>query len=153
MLCAFRQYLLFNGNKIIIVLYQAFFYVSYIGHLKLTLWYIPCLWENWKNKWLDQGHTSIKWVSQGLPKAVLLQCLLFLHYNILGLKQTLACSVHGLWMRWDKFTWLPSPVEKKGWHSHSLKGRVPQPLPWQAFIGFLIAYIKDGYHSLYFGLL
>ena len=30
-----------------------------------------------------------------------------------------------------------SPVEKKGWHSHSLSERGPQPLPGQAFIAFL----------------
>ena len=29
-----------------------------------------------------------------------------------------------------------SPVEKKGWYSHSLSERVLQPLPGQAFIGF-----------------
>ena len=29
-----------------------------------------------------------------------------------------------LWLRRDKFTGLPSPVEEKGLHSHSLKGRV-----------------------------
>ena len=32
---------------------------------------------------------------------------------------------------------LPSPVEEKGQHGHSLKGRAPRPLPWQAFIAFL----------------
>ena len=32
---------------------------------------------------------------------------------------------------------LPSLVEVKGWHGHSLKGRAPRPLPWQAFIAFL----------------
>ena len=30
-----------------------------------------------------------------------------------------------------------SPVEKKGWHGHSLSERGPWPLPWQAFIAFL----------------
>ena len=30
-----------------------------------------------------------------------------------------------------------SPVEKKGWHGHSLNERVPRPLPRQAFIDFL----------------
>ena len=35
----------------------------------------------------------------------------------------------------------------------TLKGRVLQPLPGQAFIGFLIAYIKEGSHSLCSGLL
>ena len=40
---------------------------------------------------------------------------------------------------WDKTNShrLPSPVEEKGEHSHSLTGRVPLPLPWQAFIAFL----------------
>ena len=40
---------------------------------------------------------------------------------------------------WDQTSshGLRSPVEDKGRHSHSLKGRVPQPLPWQAFIAFL----------------
>ena len=32
---------------------------------------------------------------------------------------------------------VPSPVEEKGWHGHSLKRRASQPLPWQAFIAFL----------------
>ena len=36
---------------------------------------------------------------------------------------------------------------------HSLKRRVLQPLHCQAFIGFLIAYIKEGSHSLCSGLL
>ena len=30
-----------------------------------------------------------------------------------------------------------SPVEKKGWHGHSLSERGPQPLPGQAFIVFM----------------
>ena len=46
-----------------------------------------------------------------------------------------------------------SPVKNKGWHSHSLRERVPQPLPGQAFIGSVIAYIKEGSHSLRSGLL
>ena len=32
---------------------------------------------------------------------------------------------------------LPSPMEEKGQHGHSLKRRTPRPLPWQAFIVFL----------------
>ena len=40
---------------------------------------------------------------------------------------------------WDEINshGLLSPVEEKGQYSHSLKGRVPRPLPWQAFISFL----------------
>ena len=32
------------------------------------------------------------------------------------------------------------------------QGESAPPLPWQAFIGFIIAYIKEGFHSLYLGL-
>ena len=55
-----------------------------------------------------------------------------------------------------------SPVEKKGWYSHSLKGRVLWPLSGvesasilalTGFYCFLIAYIKEGSHSLCSGLL
>ena len=35
----------------------------------------------------------------------------------------------------------------------SERERVPQPLPGQAFIGFLIAYVREGSHSLCAGLL
>ena len=40
---------------------------------------------------------------------------------------------------------LPSPMEEKGQHSHSLKGRAPQPLPWQAFIGLICIGIQGIY--------
>ena len=59
--------------------------------------------------------------------------------------RTLASSVHGVVDEMKQIhtdSW--SPVEKKGPWGHSLKGRAPQPLPGQAFIGFLIAYIKKG---------
>ena len=45
-----------------------------------------------------------------------------------------------------------SPVEKKGWHGHSLNERVPQPLPGQAFIAFLCTLHEDGPHLLCFAL-
>ena len=71
-----------------------------------------------------------------------------------SLMQTLASSVRGVVdERRQIHTDYQSPVEKKGWHSHSLKGRAPQPLPGQAFIGFLIRYIKEGFHSLCSSLL
>lgn len=73
--CAFRQYLLFNSNKIIILLCQGFFCLPYTGHLKITNFMI-CIYpsENWENKWIDKGHITIKWLSQGLPQAVWLWC-------------------------------------------------------------------------------
>ena len=56
-----------------------------------------------------------------------------------------------------------SPVEKKGWHGHSLSERAPQPLPGQAFIAFLGTFTvvltyyvdedEDGPHLLCTGLL
>ena len=46
------------------------------------------------------------------------------------------CPQHCVWDETNSHR-LPSPVEEKGRHSHSLKRRAPQPLPWQAFIAFL----------------
>ena len=53
-----------------------------------------------------------------------------------------------LWLRQDKFTGLPSPVEEKGHHCHSLKRRAPWPLPWQDLLPFWAHYIEDGPHLL-----
>ena len=43
-------------------------------------------------------------------------------------------------------------MEEKGQHGHSLKARVPQPLPGQASIVFLAHYTKDGPHLLCTGV-
>ena len=46
----------------------------------------------------------------------------------------LAYEIPVLWLQWTSSHGLPSPVEEKGLHGHSLKGRA---LPWQTFIAFL----------------
>ena len=67
---------------------------------------------------------------------------LYFHINIsyfvklLGLMQILAHRIHcgsSIQIHTD----YRNPVEEKGQRGHSLKRRVPRPLPWQAFIVFL----------------
>ena len=41
-----------------------------------------------------------------------------------------------LWMQQTNSHGLRSPVEKKGWHGHSPRDRVPRSLPGQTFIAF-----------------
>ena len=48
-----------------------------------------------------------------------------------------ARGIHVLGKQWKNSQGLPSPVEEKGLHGHSLKGRAPRSLPWQDFIAFL----------------
>ena len=49
---------------------------------------------------------------------------------------SLQCLQHCGWDETNSHG-LPSPVEEREWHGHSLKRRAPQSLPWQAFISFL----------------
>ena len=88
-------------------------------------------------EFLPHFHDPIDLLSHPLPSSVLATISLLCSFESVADAATgLQCLWHCSWDETNS-QGLPSPVEEKGRHGHSLKGKVPQPLPSQAFISFL----------------
>ena len=157
----YSLHFLFPGiYKVLLLLFIAINLVGLLHSTMLLFWVIKYtllrrngIITNKKRSFPSVGfNDTVKILTQAL-------CYLLRGVNNCYLMRTPSSSVR---MLWNKFTWTTKVLWRKRddtgslWErehlGHSLKGRAPQPLAWQAFIGFLIAYIKEGSHSLCSGL-